>query len=97
MNQELDAYLNRVNTKEAWDEVWAMVKTRHNMFQSQQGRRFKIGDSVQFDIETGKHRGHYAGVITKMRTTSATIKTNNSYYSEWNMPYDYLRLQSGII
>lgn len=89
---ELDEILSQAVTNEEWDKIWNMTKARYNMFQSSQGRRFRVGDSVQFDYPSGKHRGHYTGVITKMKTTSATIKTNTSYYTEWNMPYSYLKL-----
>lgn len=57
MNSELDTYLTQLNTKEDWDEVWAMTKARYGMFEAQQGRKFKVGESIQFDIDTGRQQG----------------------------------------
>ncbi len=87
MNLELNGYLLKVNTKTDWDDVWSTVKARYDMWEASQGRKFFIGDSVSFTIETGRNRGHYSGIIDKLGVKAAKIIVHGI---EWSMPYSYL-------
>lgn len=89
MSYILDQFLNHIETKEDWNEVWDIVRARYGMWEAQQGKKFHINDSVTFDIDTGRNRGHYSGIITKMTTRTATIQTSRL---EWHVGYSFLKL-----
>ena len=92
MRAELDRFLASVKTKEDWDEVWDIVRGRHGMWEASLGRNFTVGDSVSFEIDKGRNRGYYTGVITGMTTRAAKVKTS---YMEWTVGFSYLRKKGG--
>ena len=94
MNPQLDVMLSRLGTREDWEELWDLAKSRYSRFEAMTGRNFNIGDNVSFEVQKGRDRGRYTGTITKMATQRATIKTTFGW--DWTIPYSWLVKVNGI-
>jgi hypothetical protein len=88
VSTELERILRTANSKKEWDDIWNTVKARYEMWEASKGANFKIGDSVQFDIEKGRNYGHYTGIITALKTKSAQIQTPRG---QWTVGYAFLK------
>lgn len=83
--------LSTLKTREEWDELWDLAKSRYGRFEAMVGKNYLIGDSVCFNILKGRNHGIYEGQITKMTTQRATVKTTSGY--DWTIPYSWLRMK----
>ena len=88
LSNSLNDILLGAITKEEWDMIWSTTKARFSMWEASLGRKFMADDAVTFDIETGRNRGHYSGVIKKLGGTTAKV---NVHGIEWTIGYSFLK------
>ena len=89
MNAELDRLLSKATTREDWEEIWSIEKSRYDRFEANLGRNFYVGDNVSFEVKTGRSRGYYKGTITKMTTVRANVTTTRGL--DWGIPFSWLK------